>query len=144
MEKKLPVKYGLLPIFDFDEIFGRFCVKNIRIVGYAVSECYVSSKEITYHEDGTETCKYKVVFPYTEIYLNNKIKAIENDMEDYEVVAVDQVYDDYDSAKLASIEKTKSLLEKEKKNIANYKKSLDSKIGVVESNSKMLMKRYGV
>lgn len=143
MEKKLPVKYGLLPILDFDSVIGRLCIKNVRVVGYAVSKCYISSEEIRYNGDGTKSHKYCVIFPYSEVYLDPRVKPIVNNLEqgDYRIDVIHEVYDDYASAKIACIKKNKEILDDVNINLANYKEAVDTKISSVELNSKVLMKK---
>lgn len=140
---KLPVKYALMPIIDFNKVFGTILITNDRTVGYFVSKCYVLEENKKYNEDGTTSRNYKVVFPYSEVFLNNKIKELKNDFENdqYLSYSVDEVYNDYESAKEACDIKNSDCLNDEKELRKDYKKfreSITSKVDEMEQKAKMI------
>lgn len=140
-EIKYPVKYGLLPIKDYDKIFGNILVSNVRNVAYVVSKCYLLSKTTTYERDGSESSKYRVVFPFTGIFLDEKMPENISDMNevDYISYVTENVFDTYEEAKEICNSKNKKLIEEELKNkkrvLENYKNYIEKKVENLEVKS---------
>ena len=140
MKIELPEAYALMPIYHYDKLLGNLLVKNVRVVGYAVSKCYVSEEKINYNEDGTIKKEYRVLFPFVDVFINdkewidmrNKYKGYLNEK------IVDSIYDDYTSAKEVATERNKLLYDKEIRKARNkdkFRKRYNFDLDYVERNS---------
>ena len=149
MKINLPKKYALMPIFDCDKIIGELVVKNIRVVGYAVSKCYVLEENIKYNEDGTLKKNYLVEFPFKEIFVNSKFDFVQNLVDgEPTITPVDEVFEDYMSAKEVCDIKNKEVFEaefnkKKEKDRYKFEKNFNKKTDYVARNSvnKLVLER---
>ena len=141
----LPVAYGLMPIKDFNKIIGNILISNDRVVGYAISKCYIINEETTYNFDGTCSKKFRVIFPYGQVFLDEKTKDFLNEAEEYEYLSttLEEVYDNFETAKEECRKKNILCLynEKEtrKKSWSKYVKKLELKKKSVETEAKDIM-----
>ena len=142
----LPVAYGLMPIKDYNKIIGNILITNDRVVGYAISKCYIIKEETNYNFDGTFSKKYRVIFPYGEIFLDEKIKDSLNEVEEYEYLSttLDEVYYNLKDATEACRKKNILCLDNEKETRKKsswnkYVKKLELKKKSVETEAKEIM-----
>lgn len=130
MSKKMPVKYALIPIYDYDKVIGSYLVHDIRLVAYAVSKCYIKEEIKKYDGEGEYTLSYKVQYPCDELYIQRNITKSEN----YSLI-VDEVYDDIDSALIARKQKNEGLMMKRKSRKGiTYEEQIENKVNYIEEN----------
>lgn len=143
----LPVVYGLMPIKDYDKVISNIVINNDRVVGYAVSKCYLISEEKRYNLDGTIEQSYRVVFPFNEVFLDEKTPDSLNEMEEYQFTSAltNQVFDDVEDANkacnslnLACIFAEKKIREKKGK-WNQYVFDFEKKKKSIEEESDMIM-----
>ena len=142
MKIKLPQKFALIPILDFDRVIGDIVVKNIRVIGYAVSKCYLVEETTTFNDDGSTNKQYKVQFPFGEVFLTKDIDMASNNIQREEPTEsyVDQIYEDYSSARrecdnINSIIFGKELGKKKEKKKNDFEVKFERKVDYIERNS---------
>lgn len=142
----LPVAYGLMPIKDFNKIIGNILISNDRVVGYAISKCYIINEETTYNFDGTYSKKFRVIFPYGQVFLDEKTKDFLNEAEEYEYLSttLEEVYDNFETAKEECRKKNILCLSNEKETRKEpswnkYVKKLELKKKSIETEAKDIM-----
>lgn len=155
MKYNYPVKYALMPIYEYIS-------KDEKIVSYyIVSKCFLASEKKSYLRDGTFKIEYEVVFPYQ---MNNYINNYEYFRcypkfniynECINSLIVRRIFEDKESAIMACNELNQKLLDEQyagvrlngnfqeefekiyneyKRNAANYKKIED----LIEEELKIL------
>lgn len=108
-----PVRYSVLDI-----------KLNDNIIGYIVSKCFILESTIKYASNDNIIVKHKVIFPYTDIKPFIKSYGTNQQLEmTYNILEVDEIYDNYIEAKKITEENNKRILD----NTKEYNKIEDTK-----------------
>ena len=130
-EINYPIKYAVLELKER----GGWAVGYEDITqGFIVSKCYVVGSNVVYHSDGTNTISYEVIFPFSDISsFKNSIRNGKKNIGDeniphydacnrpYPVNVVSDLFDSYEQAKEAAVEKNECF----KYLIKEYEESLE-------------------
>lgn len=145
-ELKYPIKYAVMPCFDYYYTIRKRIVRDFGVVATIVSKCYVVSEKMIYNSDGTFRLQYQVAFTHNidnskgddivlEVPRCTRLDSVSK------ITTVSQVFDTFDEAFLSS-EKTNDEILCERIKRLWFNKYYEDNIRLIELEHKEVIDKY--